>query len=75
VNLLAPLRCGLRHVAQMHDAERHMARFVLGTEPVDRYASDVAWPGPVWSAGIVEGVDLSGRSETVPWFLRRVLGF
>ena len=29
----------------------------LHVHVIGRYASDAAWPGPVWNAGVVQGVD------------------
>lgn len=39
-----------------------------------RYVSDAAWPGPVWNAGVVQGVDQAVVRERAA-VLRRALGF
>ena len=41
---------------------------------IGRYASDAAWPGPVWNAGVVQDVDQAVVGERA-LVLRRVLEF
>lgn len=45
----------------------------LHVHVIGRYASDAAWPGPVWNAGVVRDVD-----QTLVWeravVLRRAMG-
>lgn len=44
----------------------------LHVHVIGRYASDAAWPGPVWNAGVVQDVDKAVVGERV-LVLRRVL--
>ena len=46
----------------------------LHVHVIGRYASDAAWPGPVWNAGVVQDVDQAvvGKRALV---LRRAIGF
>jgi diadenosine tetraphosphate (Ap4A) HIT family hydrolase len=46
----------------------------LHVHVIGRYASDAAWPGPVWNAGVVEVVDQAVVGEHAA-ALRRRLGF
>lgn len=46
----------------------------LHVHVIGRYASDAAWPGPVWNAGVVQGVDQAIIRECA-LVLRRALGF
>lgn len=46
----------------------------LHVHVIARYASDAAWPGPVWNAGVVEHVDQAVVGEHAA-ALRRRLGF
>lgn len=46
----------------------------LHVHVIGRYASDAAWPGPVWNAGVVEDVDQAVVGEHAA-ALRRRLGF
>ena len=46
----------------------------LHVHVIGRFASDAAWPGPVWNAGVVEGVDQAVVGEHAA-ALRRRLGF
>ncbi|MCY3839488.1 MAG: HIT family protein [Gammaproteobacteria bacterium] len=44
----------------------------LHVHVIGRYASDAAWPGPVWNAGVIEDVD-QAVVEKRALVLRRVL--
>ena len=46
----------------------------LHVHVIGRYASDAAWPGPVWNAGVVQGVDEAVVRKRA-LVLRRGLGF
>lgn len=46
----------------------------LHVHVIARYASDAAWPGPVWNAGVVQGDDQAVVRERA-LVLRRSLGF
>ena len=46
----------------------------LHVHVIARYASDAAWPGPVWNAGVAEDVDQTVAGERAQ-VLRRRLGF
>lgn len=45
----------------------------LHVHVIGRYASDAAWPGPVWNAGVVEDPDLDVVTQRVTR-LREALG-
>lgn len=45
----------------------------LHVHVIGRYASDAAWPGPVWNAGVVESVDRAVVGERAA-VLRRAFG-
>ena len=46
----------------------------LHVHVIGRYASDAAWPGPVWNAGVAQDVDQAVVGERAS-VLRRALGF
>ena len=46
----------------------------LHVHVIGRYASDAAWPGPIWNAGVVEDVDQAVVEERAQVLLRG-LGF
>ena len=45
----------------------------LHVHVIGRYAADVAWPGPVWNAGVVDDPDLEVVAQRVS-VLREALG-
>ena len=46
----------------------------LHVHVIARYASDAAWPGPVWNAGVVQDVDQAVVGERAA-VLRQAFGF